>query len=471
MVHRYFEGVEDMSSKAQNYSIDMVHGPLLKNIFIFSVPLMFANFLQILFNAADTVVVGKFAGEAALAAVGATGSIVFLITAMFNGLSMGTNVIVARLIGLKDPERIEKAVHTSLCMGLVGGVFLTLFGLLFSGNLLSMISTPSDIIDLSKLYMRIYFGGSIFLLVYNFGASILRAKGDTKRPLYFLMISGVLNVVLNLFFVVVLKMSVAGVAIATVISQGVSAVLVCDALIKDTDETRLQINKLKIDMPTMIEVIRIGLPAGIQGMVFSLSNVVIQSSINSFDSSTIVAANSAASNIENFVYIGTMAFTQATVTFTSQNLGAGKIDSIAKIMWITLGLTAASAAFMGIFVCVFGNVFLGFYTNEAAVIQTGMIRLKYVALWLVLNGTFDVFVASMRGMGYSTLPTVLMLFGICGIRLMWIWTVFPQVGTLESIYVCFPISWSITLVIQGILWIWVHRHMLKTHTVKKEAMA
>lgn len=450
-----------MEKKSQNHTIDMVNGPLLKNIFIFAVPLMFTNFLQILFNAADTIVVGKFAGEAALAAVGATGSIVFLITALFNGLSMGTNVIVARLIGLKDENKIEKAVHTSIAMGIFGGIILMVFGLVFSGNLLHMISTPSDIIDLSKLYMRIYFGGSVFLLVYNFGASILRAKGDTKRPLYFLMISGVLNVILNLLFVIVFKMSVAGVAIATVISQGVSAVLVCWALMSDQDVTHLDWSKLKLDMPTMMEVIRIGVPAGIQGMVFSISNVVIQSSINSFDSSTIVAANSAANNIEGFVYIGMMAFTQATITFTSQNMGAKKVHAISKIMWVTLLLTSASALIMGILVCSFGNFFLSFYTDEMAVIQSGMIRLKYVALWLVLNGVLDVFVASMRGMGTSTLPTVVMLIGICGVRLLWLWTVFPNVRTLEAIYLCFPISWAFTSLVQGGLWLWVHRRTMK----------
>lgn len=450
-----------MQKKSQNHTIDMVNGPLLKNIFIFAVPLMFTNFLQILFNAADTVVVGKFAGEAALAAVGATGSIVFLITALFNGLSMGTNVIIARLIGLKDEDKIEKAVHTSIAMGILGGILLMGFGLLFSGNLLHMISTPEDIIDLSKLYMRIYFGGSIFLLVYNFGASILRAKGDTKRPLYFLMVSGVLNVILNLFFVIVLKMSVAGVAIATVISQAVSAILVCWALMKDQDATHLQWKKLKLDMPTVFEVIRIGVPAGIQGMVFSLSNVVIQSSINSFDSSTIVAANSAANNIEGFVYIGMMAFTQATITFTSQNIGAKQFKAVSKIMWLTLLLTSASALIMGILVYGFGNFFLSFYTNEVAVVEAGMIRLKYVALLLFLNGILDVFVASMRGMGYSTLPTVVMLVGICGIRLLWLWTVFPEFRTLEMIYLCFPISWAFTSLVQGSLWLWVHKRTMK----------
>lgn len=445
-----------MKDKKQN-NIDMVNGPLLKNIFIFAVPLMFTNFLQILFNAADTVVVGKFAGGEALAAVGATGSIVFLLTSVFNGLSMGSNVIIAKLLGSKDDTKIQKAVHTSIYMGIVGGILLAVLGIFFSKTFLKAMSTPSDIIDLSNLYMQIYFLGSIFLLVYNFGSAILRSKGDTKRPLYFLMISGVLNVVLNLIFVIVFKMSVAGVALATIISQGVSAFLVCRALTKETDATRLELKKLKLDTHLVLEIMKIGIPAGIQGMVFSLSNVVIQSSINSFNSSIIVAGNSAGANIEGFVYIGMMAFTQATITFTSQNIGAKNYKAINKILFLTLILTALSGFLVGFIVWFFGEFFLSLYTNEPEVINVGMIRLTYVALWLALNGILDVFVCSMRGMGYSTLPTIIMIFGICGVRLVWIWTVFAMHQTLETIYICYPISWIICAFVQMILWYFAHK--------------
>lgn len=443
--------------KNKSNTIDMVNGPLLKNIFVFAVPLMFTNFLQILFNAADTVVVGKYAGGSALAAVGATGSIVFLLTSIFNGLGMGSNVIIAKLLGSKDDEKISKAVHTSMTIAMMGGVALAIIGLLFAKNLLRMMSTPSDIISLSELYMRIYFCGVFFLLVYNFGSAVLRSKGDTKRPLYFLMISGGLNVVLNLIFVIVFKWSVAGVALATVISEAVSAVLVCYTLMKETDATKLEIKKLKLDPHLALEIMKIGIPAGIQGMVFSISNVVIQSSINSFNSSTIVAGNSAGSNIEGFVYIGMMAFTQATITFTSQNIGAKKYSAINRILWVTLFLTTLSAALVGFIVWYFGDFFLSFYTNEQAVVDVGMIRLTYVALWLALNGVLDVFVCSMRGMGASTLPTVVMLVGICGVRLVWLWTVFPAHPTLEVIYLCFPISWIVTSIIQAILWFFVHK--------------
>ena len=404
-------------SLKKTQSIDMIHGPLLKNIWIYSVPLMATNFLQMLFNAADTVVVGRFAGEQALAAVGATGSLCFLLISLFNGLSMGSNVLIARYIGAQDHDKIEKAVHTSITLAAVSGILLTGIGYFLSRPLLEMMSTPSDIIGLSELYMRIYFVGTFFGLIYNFGASILRAKGDTKRPLYFLCISGITNVVLNMIFVVFFHMSVAGVAIATVISQAVSTVMVCKTLMEEKDATRLDFKKLGIDLSMVWNIVKIGVPAGIQGMVFSLSNVVVQSSINSFDSSTIVAGNSAGANVENFVYIGMMAFTQACITFTSQNIGAKNYGRVKEIFKTTMILDMIAALSMGFIVWYFGDFFLGFYTSEPAVVEAGMSRLFWVALFLVLNGILDVFVCSMRGMGYSTLPTAVMIVGICGVRL------------------------------------------------------
>lgn len=441
-------------------TIDMVHGPLLKNIILFAIPLMLTNLLQMLFNAADTIVVGKFAGQEALAAVGATGSLIFLLTSIFNGLSMGANVVIAKSIGSRSHEKIVKAVHTSIFISIMGGILLTVLGLFFSKILLGWMATPADIINLSELYMRIYFIGSIPMLVYNFGAAILRSKGDTKRPLYFLIVSGVLNAVLNLFFVIVLKMSVAGVATATVISQTVAAILTIRTLMKAQDETHLDLKAIKMDLQIAMDIMKIGVPAGIQGLVFSLSNVVIQSSINSFNSSVIVAGNSAAGNIENFVYIGMMAFTQATVTFTSQNVGARNYPAIKKVLAQTMILTTVSAFLVGLLTYVFGDTILQFYTNEPEVIRVGLIRLKYVALLLFLNGSLDVFVNSMRGMGYSSVPTLVMIAGICGFRLVWLWTIFPMHRTLEVIYLCFPISWIITTLIQGGLWVYCHHHFI-----------
>lgn len=447
----------------KRHSLDMVNGPLLKNLFVFAVPLMFTNFLQMLFNAADTIIVGKFVGETALAAVGATGSIVFLLTSVFNGLSIGANVVVAKLLGGQDEEKTSLAVHTSIFIGLIGGILLAVLGLFFSRTLLSVMSTPTDIIDLSNVYMQIYFTGAVFLLVYNFGSAVLRSKGDTKRPLIYLMISGILNVGFNMFFVIVLHMSVAGVALATIISEGVSAVLVVGTLMREHDATRLDLRKLRLNRHITIEILKIGVPAGIQGMVFSVSNVVIQSSINSFGSSTIVAGNSAGANLENFVYIGMSAFTQATITFTSQNVGAHNYKAIKRILWITLVLATISALIVSLIVWFFGTTFLGLYTNEMAVKEVGMIRLTYVTLWLALNGVLDTFVSSMRGMGYSTMPTIIMLICICGVRLVWIWTVFAAYPSLEVIYLCFPISWVVCSVVQFILWHYTHKDFVRRY--------
>lgn len=446
----------------RSQSVDMLNGSLLKNIWAFAVPLMLTNLLQMLFNAADTVVVGRFAGQQALAAVGATGSVCFLLLSLFNGLSIGCNVLIARYLGADNQQAVRKSVHTSITMAIVSGLLLSVLGFFVSRPLLRLMETPSDIIGLSELYMRIYFVGTFFSLIYNFGASILRAKGDTQRPLYFLFISGLTNVLLNLFFVIVLQMSVAGVAIATVISQALAAVLVCITLMKECDSTHLELKELGIDRHVAWDIIKIGVPAGIQGMVFSLSNVVVQSSINSFNSSVIVAGNSAGNNVESFVYIGMQAFTQACITFTSQNVGANNLHRVKEIFSKSMVLAFVSAISIGLIAWYFGEFFLGFYTTDPAVIEAGMVRLAWVTRFLVLNGVLDVFVCSMRGMGYSTMPTILMIVGICGVRLTWLWTVFPRHRSLEVIYMCFPISWTITSIILGILWIKCYRHLMST---------
>ena len=438
----------------------MANGPLLKNIFIFAIPLIFTNILQMLFNSADTIIVGKFAGDQALAAVGATGSIVFLITSLFNGLATGTNVIVARYIGTGNKDKIKDSIHTSIALASAGGVLLTFVGLFFSKLFLQMMDTPNDFIDLSATYMRIYFLGVIFLLLYNFGSAILRSRGDTQRPLYFLMLSGALNVVLNFITVKFLNLSVIGAAAATVASEAVSAFLVLRVLVNEKDSTKLDLRHLYFDKESFLEILRIGIPAGLSGAVFALSNVVIQSSINSFDSTDIVAGNSAGANIENFVYIGYMAFNQATITFTSQCMGAGRFDRIKEIMVKTLILVVIGAVVMGVAVYLSGPLVLTLYTDKPAVIDVGMIRIKYVAALLVFNGILDVFVNSLRGMGSSSLPTILMIIGICGVRLLWIYTMFPLHRTLETIYLCFPLSWIVTSIVEFILWIIVYRKVV-----------
>ncbi|MBR6233496.1 MAG: MATE family efflux transporter [Erysipelotrichaceae bacterium] len=447
-----------MNSKSR--TMDMANGPLLKNIFIFAIPLIFTNILQMLFNSADTIIVGKFAGDQALAAVGATGSIVFLITSLFNGLATGTNVIVARYIGTGNKDKIKDSIHTSIALASAGGVLLTFVGLFFSKLFLQMMDTPSDFIDLSATYMRIYFLGVIFLLLYNFGSAILRSRGDTQRPLYFLMLSGALNVVLNFITVKFMNLSVIGAAASTVASEAVSAFLVLRVLVNEKDSTKLDLRHLYFDKESFLEILRIGIPAGLSGAVFALSNVVIQSSINSFDSTDIVAGNSAGANIENFVYIGYMAFNQATITFTSQCMGAGRLDRIKEIMVKTLILVVIGAVVMGVAVYLSGPLVLTLYTDKPAVIDVGMIRIKYVAALLVFNGILDVFVNSLRGMGSSSLPTILMIIGICGVRLLWIYTMFPLHRTLETIYLCFPLSWIVTSIVEFILWIIVYRKVV-----------
>ena len=441
-------------------TMDMANGPLLKNILIFSIPLIFTNILQMLFNSADTIIVGRFAGDRALAAVGATGSIVFLITSLFNGLATGTNVVVARYIGTGDNNKIADSVQTSIALSIAGGIVLTFIGIVFAKPLLLMMNTPTEIIDLSVLYMRLYFCGVTCLLVYNFGSAVLRSKGDTQRPLYFLMISGVLNIVFNFIAVKYLNLSVAGVALATDISEAVCAVLVLLVLVREEDATMVDLKHLYFDKESISEIMRIGIPAGLSGAVFALSNVVIQSSINSFDSTDIVAGNAAGANVENFVYIGYMAFNQATITFTSQCMGANRRDRINKIMWLTMAMVIVGSGIMGAAVYFGGPWILRLYTDKQEVVDIGMIRLTYVGSLLVLNGILDVFVNSLRGMGYSTLPTILMVVGICGVRLIWIYTMFPLHRTIETIYLCFPISWIITSIVECILWIIVYHKVM-----------
>lgn len=441
-------------------SMDMANGPLLKNILIFSIPLIFSNILQMFFNSADTIIVGKFAGDKALAAVGSTGSIVFLITSLFNGLATGTNVVVARYIGTGNKDKIKDSVHTSIALATAGGIVLTFIGLFFSKVFLRMMSTPEDFIDLSATYMRIYFMGVIFLLLYNFGSAILRSKGDTQRPLYFLLISGVLNIVLNFITVYFFHLSVIGAASATVSSEALSAFLVLNVLFHEEDATRLDMKHLYFDKESILNIMRIGIPAGLSGAVFALSNVVIQSSINSFNSTDVVAGNAAGNNVENYVYIGYMAFTQATITFTSQCMGAGRFDRIKQIMVTTMAMVVVGAIIMGTAVYLAGPFVLKFYTDKPEVVAVGMVRIRLVASLLVLNGILDVFVNSLRGMGVSTLPTILMVVGICGVRLLWIYTMFPIHHTLESIYLCFPISWAVTSIVEFILWIIVYRRTM-----------
>lgn len=439
-----------------SYKMDIVNGPLLKNMVLYALPLMATFMLQMLFSAADTIVVGKFAGEIPLAAVGSTSSLIFMFTVLFNGLATGTNVLVAKEIGANNKDGVKKAVHTSLLVGIFGGLIISILSYFLCKPALMLMNTPLSIIDHSTTYMRIYLSGSIFIFEYNFGAAILRAKGDTKRPLYYLLISGLINVILNLVFVVAFNMEVKGVALATVISQVVSCFLVIRSLINDNDMTRINIEDLKFNPYIFLEILKIGIPAAIQGAAFSLTNLVVQSAINSFDSSTIVAGNTAALNIENFIYIGIEGFTIACVTFTSQCIGANRKDRILPIFTISMILNTICAFSIGFIAYTFGDFFLSLYTNDLYVIEIGKLRLYWVGVFLFLNGCLDVFSNSLRGMGHTVIPAAIMMFGIIAVRIFWIYNIFPMFNTLESIYQCFPVSWLVTCLIDTIFYIVVY---------------
>ena len=459
-MHNPKEDISDTIIPMRHNKIDMVNGPLLKNIFIFSLPLMATNLLQMLFNAVDTIVVGKFAGELPLAAVGATGSIIYLWTSLFQGLAVGTNVLVARYLGAKNDEGASKACYSAITMGLFCGVAMSIAGVFVARPILLLMDTPADILDLSTTYLRIYLFGSFSLITYNFASGILRAKGDTKRPMNYLIVAGIVNAILNVIFVVFFKLSVLGVAVATVISSTLSMLLIMRALLSETDCTRIELDKLHIDKDSVKEILRIGVPSGIQGMAFSFTNMIVQSAINSFDSSTIVAGNTAAINIENFIYIGMMAFSSAAITFTSQSLGAGRKERILKIMFITMLLDCGSALLIGSLAYRFGGTLLLLYTDEAPVVAIGMKRLFWIGMFLALNGMLDILGNSMCGMGHSTLPAVIMLSGIIVTRMLWLKFVFPVYNTIDVIYMCFPISWLVTTLIDMVAYFFVYRKVV-----------
>lgn len=430
-----------MSTKKK--SMDMLNGPMFFKILMFAVPLALSSILQLLFNAADTIVVGRFAGSQALAAVGSNGALINLIVNAFMGLSIGANVIVARYRGQGNETRINKAVHTSVLVAFLSGVFLAFVGFFLAPKLLRLMSTPEDVINLSTLYIKIYFLGMPFTMLYNFGAAILRSIGDTKRPLIYLTIAGIVNVVLNLIFVIIFHLSVAGVALATVISQIVSSTLVILSLCHEQGALKLEWRKLAIDKECLIDITRIGLPAGLQGCIFSLSNVVIQSSINTFGS-VVVAGNSAAANVESFIYVSMNSFHQAAVTFSSQNYGAKQYDRCDRAL-ILCGVTGAGVgAGLGLLFIFFGRQLLSLYTTDPLVIEAGLIRMNYMFRFQAINGLMDIMVGGLRGIGYSVLPTIVSLTGVCAFRLLWIATIFQANPTISTLYLVYPVSWTIT---------------------------
>lgn len=439
--------------------LDMTSGPLLKKIIVFTIPILLSGVLQLLFNAADIIVVGNFAGDNAMAAVGSTASLVSLMTNLFIGISAGANVAVANFYGSKDDEAVQETVHTSVILSVVGGAGLMLIGLLLARPILELMGSPEAVLPLSALYLRIFFLGMPGSLLFNFCASILRATGDTKHPLYYLSVAGILNVILNLFFVIVLNMSVAGVALATIISQYVSAFLIVRRMTRLNSSIRIQWSKLRVSKSKLLRILRVGIPAGIQSSLFALSNVVIQSAINSFGE-VVMAANTASTNIEGFVYIAMNSVYQAAMNFSGQNYGAGRYKRLHKVLFECLGLVTFVGLVLGGGAYLCGRPLLHIYTDSAMVITFGLQRMEIICLTYFLCGWMDTIVGVMRGMGYGIMPMLVSLVGSCLFRILWVQTIFQVYHTLPMLYVSWPITWVITFLMHVVCYcgIWVkHR--------------
>ncbi|MBR6671034.1 MAG: MATE family efflux transporter [Ruminococcus sp.] len=452
--------------KNNKYEIDMCNGPILTKLLKLTLPLMLSSVLQLLFNAADVIVVGNFAGENSLAAVGSTTALVNLITNLFLGLSTSANILTSMFMGAGKDERVSKTIHTSICLSIASGLIMTVFGVVFADKLLLMMNTPKETLGLSTLYLRIYFLGMTAMMIYNFGSSVLRSKGDTKRPLYFLTFSGIINVILNLIFVIALKMDVAGVALATAISQCISAYLIIRCLMKEEDSFKFEFKKLRFDKKIVVRMLKIGIPAGFQGVVFSLSNVVIQSSINSFGAIT-MAGSAAASSIEGFIWVSMNSFSQGALTFMSQNIGAGKYSRINKITFITCACAAVTGIVLGNAAYLLAEPLISIYDSRSAVIDAGIIRMGLVCCFYCTCGLMDCIVGNIRGMGYAVMPTIVSLIGACGLRIIWIFTVFriPRFHTEFMLFLSYPITWVITFVVHLICFIVMRKKFPKQDKV------
>ncbi|MCR5848515.1 MAG: MATE family efflux transporter [Lachnospiraceae bacterium] len=438
--------------------MDMCSGSIFTKMLIFTIPLMLSSMLQLLFNAADIVVVGNFAGDESLGAVGSTGSLINLLTNLFIGLSVGVNFLVARYYGSGQKENLKNTVQTAVIMSVILGGFVMVFGFFASPFILEKMQLEGEILRLASIYLRIYFIGMPAVMVYNFTSAILRAVGDTKRPLYYMIISGFVNILLNLLFVIVLHMGVAGVALATVISQTISAVLTLLCLISNKDTIHFDIHDLHIDKSCLIKMLKIGLPAGLQSTLFSFSNVLIQSSVNSF-SDVVIEGNATAINIEGFVYVAMNAFHQAALSFVSQNIGAGKKERINKITIIALLLVSSTGLFLGSTVVYFSRELLSLYTSNPDIIAAGTVRIGIICSIYFLCGIMDVMVGSLRGMGYSTMPAIVSLLGACVFRIVWLSTLFQidKWHSIQTIYYSYPISWILTFSVHMICYIIVKR--------------
>ena len=434
-----------MNSK--KYEIDMTNGPLMGKLITFCVPLMLSGILQLLFNAADLVVVGRFTGSDALAAVGATSALINMLTNLFIGVSIGVNVAAAKAFARSDAEAMDRTVHTAITFAVISGGAAMAVGLILARPILQLMGTPEGVIDLSALYMRIYFCGMLFFMLYNYGAAVLRAVGDTRRPLIFLIISGILNVFLNLLLVIVFDLGVAGVAIATVFSQMVSCVLVLICLLKSDGMYRLDLRRLRISLPVLKSMLIIGLPAGIQSVIISFSNVLLQSSVNSFGEAA-MAGYTAECNLTGFMYVTVNAISQSCLTFSSQNLGAGKPPRIKRVVLYCVGLEVVISLALGIGVYMLGHAIISIYTSSEAAIAAAIQIMPMTLIPYFFCGVMDCMTGALRGLGRSTAPMLLTVIGTVGVRIFWIFLIFPLNRTLTFLFVSYPLSWICTIVMQ-----------------------
>lgn len=450
--------VETSGIKRSKYEIDMCNGTIMDKLISFALPLMLSGVLQLMFNAVDIIVVGRFTGSQALAAVGSTSALINIFTNLFIGISLGSNVLAARFYAAGKSKEMSETVHTSITIALISGIIMAFVGAIFAKGALELMDTPDDVIDQSVLYMRIYFMGMPFFMLYNYGAAILRAVGDTKRPLLFLIISGITNAVLNLILVIVFGLGVAGVAIATVIAQLISCVLVLTCLCRSQSSYRLYFNKLGIRRDYMVQIFKVGVPAGIQSVVINFSNALLQSSVNSFGS-TAMAGYTAANNLLGFLYVSINSVTQACMSFTSQNLGVGKFKRMDRVLIDCIILSVAVSIVMGSSFYIFGRQLIGIYTSDAEVVKCGMEILAYTTLTYFLCGIMDLIPGALRGMGYSAVPMVLSVIGTVGTRVFWIFGIFPYYMSLGILFVSYPASWGLTIVLQAACFYFVRKRV------------
>lgn len=444
--------------KNNKYEIDMCNGTLMDKLISFSLPLMLSGILQLLFNAVDIIVVGRFTGRQALAAVGSTTALINIFTNLFIGISLGANVLAARFYASGKEKEMSETVHTSITLALISGLVMTLAGVLLARFALNLMGTPNDVIDQSVLYMRIYFLGMPFFMLYNYGAAILRAVGDTKRPLFFLVISGMTNAVLNLVLVIVFHMGVAGVAIGTIVSQLISSILVLRCLYTSNTSYRLYFSKLGIKTQYLKQIFQVGIPAGIQSTVINLSNALLQSSVNSFGS-VAMAGYTAANNIFGFLYMSVNAVTQSCMSFTSQNYGVKKLKRMDRVLLDCMILSVGVTLTLGCGAYFFGPELLKIYTSDADVIRCGVEVLAFTTVPYFCCGIMDLLPGALRGMGYSGVPMILSIIGTVGTRIVWIFGLFPAHRSLSFLFISYPVSWILTILMQAVCFCFVRKHV------------